>query len=452
MQTILAIDDEEGVRQSYKLVLSKDYRLFLAGCGRAGLGTLAEKNVDLILLDLAMPGMSGSEVLVALAELGDSTPVIVVTASNTVTSAVDAMKLGARDYIIKPFDVDALIHTVERVLGEDRERRELNVLREENFSDFESMIGDSTAFQRVLVAARQAMRVNSTVLITGESGTGKDVLARAIHSGGKRAEKPFIPLSCCAIPEQLFESELFGHERGAFTGADQRRVGKIQIADEGTFFLDEIGEMPLDMQTKLLRVLQDGRFYPIGSHKEVEVDIRVVCATNRDLLKAIEEGRFREDLYYRINVLHIEMPPLRQRREDIPNLVAHFVAKHGPRVEARVEGICPKAMARVAAYQWPGNVRELENFVERLLVYHGEETEITVEHVTELLPESREDDGVTLVDFEGLPLEEARNKMDRYLIKRALVRSGNVQSKASELLGTTRRILKYKMDQLNISA
>ena len=452
MQTILAIDDEEGVRQSYKQVLSKDYRLFLAGCGRTGLGTLAEKNVDLILLDLTMPGMSGMEVLVALAELRDSTPVIVVTASNTVTSAVDAMKLGARDYIIKPFDVDALLRTVERVLGEDRERRELNVLREENFSDFESMIGDSTAFQRVLAAARQAMRVNSTVLITGESGTGKDVLARAIHSGGKRAEKPFIQVSCCAIPEQLFESELFGHEKGAFTGADQSRVGKIQIADEGTFFLDEIGEMPVDMQTKLLRVLQDSRFYPIGSHKEVEVDIRVVCATNRDLLKAVQEGRFREDLYYRINVLHIEMPPLRQRREDIPSLVAHFVAKHGPCVDARVEGICPKAMGRIAAYQWPGNVRELENFVERLLVYHGEEAEIAVEHVTELLPESREDAGVTLIDFEGLPLEEARNKMDRYLIKRALMRSGNVQSKASELLGTTRRILKYKMDQLNISA
>lgn len=455
MNTILAIDDEESIRQSYRVIFAKEYNVLLAPDGRAGLNCLAEKHVDIVLLDLTMPGMSGEAVLSELRERGDTTPVIVITASNSVSSAVEAMKLGATDYVMKPFDVDAIQFNVRRILAEQRERLELMALREADTKGFESMLGSGDAFMSALQKARQAMQVDSTVLITGESGTGKDLLAHAIHSGGPRAEQAFVPLSCCAIPVQLVESELFGHEKGAFTGADKARAGKLQVADRGTIFLDEIGEMPIEAQSKLLRVLQNHSFYPVGSTKEITVDLRVICATNRNLLEEIAAGTFREDLFYRINVLHIEMPPLRARRADVPELVAHFVAKHGPRVKARIREFAPRAVSLLAGYRWPGNVRELENFVERLLVYYGHEDVISEEHVRNLLPEGvaggEEEAGAVLHEFDGLPLEQATRRMERYLIERALERSDNVQSRAAELLGTTRRILKYKIDQLDIS-
>jgi DNA-binding NtrC family response regulator len=451
MQRVLAIDDEESVRQSYRMVLSGDFDVVLAPHGQAGLDYLDENNADVILLDLTMPGMSGEKVLRKLVERGNTIPVIVITASNTVTSAVEAMKLGAYDYITKPFDVDALRMSVRRVLEEARNRQELLALREADREGFELLTGSSRSFAQALAKARQAMNVDSAVLITGESGTGKDLVARSIHAGGKRAEGAYVPLSCCAIPAPLVESELFGYEKGAFTGADRTRIGKMKVADGGTIFLDEIGEMPLEAQAKLLRVLQDSRFYPVGSTKVIEVDIRVICATNRDLPSAIRDGIFREDLYYRINVLNIELPPLRERRDDIPELVAHFIAKHGPHVNAKVREIEPAAMNALRAYRWPGNIRELENSVERLLVYFSDQEIIRPEHVQMLLPEHTPDESATVMDeFEGLPLDEATRRMEAYLIRRALERADNVQSRAAELLGTTRRILKYKMDQLGI--
>lgn len=455
MNTILAIDDEESIRQSYRLIFGKDYRVLLAHDGEAGLNCLAGKHVDLVLLDLTMPGMSGESVLNELRERGDSTPVIVITASNSVSSAVEAMKLGATDYVMKPFDVDAIQFNVRRILDEQRERRELMALREADTKGFESLLGSGEAFLDAIRRARQAMEVDSTVLITGESGTGKDLVAHAIHSGGARAKQAFVPVSCCAIPAQLVESELFGHEKGAFTGADRARAGKFQVADGGTIFLDEIGEMPLEAQAKLLRALQNNSFYPVGSAREISVDLRVICATNRNLQEEISQGTFRDDLFYRINVLHIEMPPLRMRRADIPDLVAHFVAKHGPRVKARILEFAPRAVSLLAAYRWPGNVRELENFVERLLVYYGQEDVISEEHVQNLMPkgvpEGDFEPQAILQEFDGLPLEQATRRMERYLIERALERSNNVQSRAAELLGTTRRVLKYKIDQLDIS-
>ncbi len=452
-QKILAIDDEKSVLQSYRAILSKDYHLELATGGREALAYLEDNHADLILLDLNMPGMTGEEVLKELGDRGDPTPVIVVTASNLVSSAVEAMKLGATEYLQKPFDIDSIRFDIQRILKEEKKKQELTALREAELDGFESMIGSSPAFTETLVKARQAMAVDSVVLITGDSGTGKDLIARSIHFGGKRAEQAFVPLSCCAIPAQLVESELFGYEKGAFTGADASRIGKMKVADGGTLFLDEIGEMPMEAQTKLLRVLQESCFYPVGSAKEVEVDIRIVCATNRDLEQAITEGLFREDLYYRINVLNIEMPPLRKRREDIPQLIAHFVTKHAPRVNAQISEFSPKALAKLATYRWPGNIRELENFIERLLVYYGQEHAIRPEHVDALLPASdQKDDSESLDDFDGLPLEEATRKVEEYLIRRALDRAGNIQSRAAELLGTTRRILKYKIDQLGIAS
>lgn len=450
MHTILAIDDEESVRQSYWVIFSDFYRVILSEDGESGLVALDENHVDIILLDLTMPGLSGEAFLKELRQRGSTVPVIIITASNTVTTAVDAMKLGARDYVIKPFDVDAVLHDVERIIAEEHEKRQLEALKQAEASGFDALIGEATSFREALGKARQAAAVDSTVLITGESGTGKDLIARAIHSSGPRSEEAFVPIPCCAIPSQLVEDELFGHEKGAYTGADQNRVGKLQVADGGTLFLDEIGEMPLEAQAKLLRVLQDGQFCPVGSNKVIEVDIRVICATNRDLMKSVKDGTFREDLFYRINVLQVESPSLRQRRDDIPLLVEHFVTKHRQKVNADSLRVAPKAMARLASYDWPGNVRELENTIERLLVYYGQHETIGADHVESLLPDGAEKEEMTFDQFEGLPIEEATRRMETYLITRALERSGNVQSRAADLLGTTRRVLKYKMDQLEI--
>lgn len=452
MQTILAIDDEAGVRRSYSLILNPDYHVLLAESGAAGLEMLDTKHVDLVLLDLKMPGLTGEEVLRKLQVEGNTVPIVVVTASNTVTSAVEAMKLGATDYVIKPFDVENLRTIIARILADERARRELQALRAAELKGFESMIGTSEAFHRVLLDAQKAMAVDTTVLITGESGTGKDLIARAIHAGGPRKEKPFVAISCCAIPDNLVESELFGHEKGAFTGADSKTIGKLQVADGGTVFLDEIGEMPIQAQVKLLRVLQNNSFFPVGSTKEIEVDLRVICATNRNLMEAIRDGIFREDLYYRLNVLNIQMPSLRQRREDVPELVSHFVVKHGPRVNSKVQEISPKALAKLSAYDWPGNIRELENTVQRLLVHYGQERVLTGEHAAAMLPKlSPEMEDAPTEIFDGLPLEEAIRRVEAQLIRRALERSNFVQSRAAELLGTTRRILKYKMDQLDLN-
>lgn len=450
MQTILAIDDEVGVRESYRLILGDEHRLLTASDAAEGLQMLNEKHVDLILLDLTMPGMSGMEFLKTLRHRGESTPVVVVSGSNTVEMAVNAMKEGATDFMLKPFDVADLAELVERVLETQRTRRELASFRESDRLGFESIIGRSPALMEALATARQAMQVDSTVLITGETGTGKDVLAKAIHYGSRRAKLPYVPLCCSAIPDSLVESELFGHVRGAFTGAVEARAGKMQVADGGTLFLDEIGEMPIDAQAKLLRVLQDSTFYPVGGVKEIQVDVRFICATNRKFAQAIAEGRIREDLYYRINVLPIHLPPLRNRREDIPLLVEHFVAKHAPRVNATVREFAPAALAAMSSYDWPGNIRELENTVERILVCNSGATTITADMLARMLPDSRPRELPSLTEFEGLPLEEATSRLERYLIRNALEQSNHVQSHAADRLGTTRRILKYKMDQLGI--
>ncbi len=452
MKTVLAVDDELSVREAYRLILSDRYRVLLAEDGPKALSVLKENHVDLILLDMVMPNMGGLEVLDEIAKADCLVPIIVVTAIKSVSTAVNAIKHGAREYIIKPFDVDEILLMVEKTLAEHQREHELTMRRKADASGFDAIVGESSALSQTIALARRAAQVDSTVLITGESGTGKDLIARAIHSAGQRAKNPFVAVSCCAIPDQLVESELFGHERGAFTGATEKRIGKMQVADRGTLFLDEIGEMPLEAQAKLLRVLQGGQFYPVGSTKIIEVDIRFICATNRNLKDAVSQGIFREDLYYRVNVLQIDMPPLRGRREDIPLLVSHFVAKHRSRVNARVKRFAPDAMARMSSYDWPGNIRELENMVERILVMNSHEEEVRKEHIVNILTTAGHGDVSQFDELEGLPLEEATRRLERRLILRALEQSDYVQSRAAELLGTTRRILKYKMDQLNIEA
>ncbi|MFP4499693.1 MAG: sigma-54-dependent transcriptional regulator [Candidatus Hydrogenedentota bacterium] len=450
MHTILAIDDEYSVRKSFEMILGDRYKVMMVEEAAAALELINTHHVDLILLDLTLPGMSGVEFLTRLKESGDATPVIVVTGSNSVQTAVTCMKHGASEFVVKPFDVGELGALIDRTFTEQCQRRELAVLRERDAAGFEHIVGESPVLMETLARARQAMHVGSTVLISGESGTGKDLLARAIHNGGQRKAGPFVPISCCAIPDQLVESELFGHVKGAFTGASEHRLGKMQAADGGTLFLDEIGEMPLEAQAKLLRVLQDGCFYPVGSAKAVNVDIRVICASNRDLPRAVSEGLFREDLYYRVNVVPIEMPPLRRRREDIHQLVRHFINKHAPHVNARCQAFSQQALGRMAIYRWPGNVRELENTVERVLVCHSGVRVIEPQHLEGLLPHSGPEPFTAFDEFEGLPIADATSHLERHLIHRALERTNYVQSQAAAYLGTTRRILKYKMDQLGL--
>lgn len=450
METILAVDDEPSVLQSFRMILGEKYRVLMAEHGQQALDLLDTHHVDIMLLDLMMPGMSGMEVLEKTRRQDPGIDVLVVTAMKSVSAAVEAMKSGAREYIIKPFDVEEIRLLVGRTLEERRNRHELESLRAERAQGFGAIIGDSPSMRKTLALAQRATHVDSTVLLTGESGTGKDLLARAIHYGGPRADKAFVAVSSCAIPAQLVESELFGHEEGAFTGAVKKHIGKVQVATGGSLFLDEIGEMPLEPQAKLLRLLQEGQYYAVGSSKVIEADVRFICATNRNLEREIASGNFREDLFYRINVIAIEAPPLRQRREDIPALASHFLSKHCPRVNAVSESFSPDALARLAAYDWPGNVRELENIIERVLVYHGESRSIDAHHFDDILP-TPSSRAVTLDELEGLPLDEATIRVERHLLERALARSEGNQSKAAELLGTTRRILKYKMDQLGVA-
>ncbi|MCL4695061.1 MAG: sigma-54 dependent transcriptional regulator, partial [Candidatus Hydrogenedentes bacterium] len=388
MKTILCVDDELSVREAYRLILSDQYRVLLAQDGPTALKTLKENHVDLVLLDMIMPNMGGMDVLDEIVRSDGVVPVIVVTAIKSVSTAVNAIKHGAKEYIIKPFDVDEILLMVEKTLAANQKEHELFMRRKADASGFDAIIGDSPALRQTIMLAQRAAQVDSTVLITGESGTGKDLMARAVHTGGIRAKNPFVAVSCCAIPEQLVESELFGHEKGSFTGAFEKRVGKMQVADRGTLFLDEIGEMPLEAQAKLLRVLQGGQFYPVGSTKVIEVDIRFICATNRDLREAVKQGIFREDLFYRVNVLHIDMPALRNRREDIPALVNHFVAKHRARVNAQVKRFAPDAMSLMVSYDWPGNIRELENMVERILVMNNTVEELRTENLVGIMTAS----------------------------------------------------------------
>ncbi|MCC6142753.1 MAG: sigma-54-dependent Fis family transcriptional regulator [Candidatus Hydrogenedentes bacterium] len=448
MQTILIVDDEDSVRQSLRMIFQARYRVLMASTVDAALEILQEQQVHLVLLDLMLSGGSGFEVLRHFNERGRLLPVVVITANASVESAVQAMKHGARDYVVKPFDVDQLREIVQRQIMPRTASPALRLIDPGQEEVFSGLVGGAPAFVQALERARQAMRVDSSVLITGESGTGKDLLAQAIHNGSRRATGPFVAIACCAIPDALVEAELFGHVKGAYTGANDDRIGKVRAADGGTLFLDEIGDMPLEGQAKLLRVLQEGRFYPVGGTDLISTSLRVVCATNRNLRAAIDQGRFREDLYYRINVFPIEMPALRHRREDIPMLVAHFLSKH--RSTDGEIGVSPRAMSRMMAYDWPGNIRELENLVLRLLAAWPDLHLIRTRHLEEVFCDSPDGNRGTFQNLEGMTLADATHHVERYMIEQALAASNGVQSRAAELLGTTRRILKYKMDQLGI--
>src|SRR3989441_1249962 len=370
-RTILVADDDASIRSLLKQLLSDEgYSVVEATTGTEVVEKVKDTNPDLVIMDVRMPELDGIEALSKLKVSSPKTSVLIMTAFSTSNNAIRAMELGAFDYITKPFELDKISHTVKRVIEYRDLTSEIQVLRDEISSlvQTERIVGNSSAMQEVYKIIGKVAKADATVLITGESGTGKELVAEALHYTSNRRSGPIVKVSCAALPETLLEAELFGHEKGSFTGAMTQRRGRFELADKGTIFLDEIGEMSLPMQTKLLRVLQEKKIKGVGSCSPIKVDIRIICATNKDLQRQVEQQKFRDDLFYRLNVIAIHMPPLRDRKEDIPALVEHFLAKHRYSATAQPAAISEEALKRLMEYDWPGNVRELENVVERAVV------------------------------------------------------------------------------------
>jgi DNA-binding NtrC family response regulator len=441
-QTILVIEDEEKLRRVIGLNLSSSgFDVKAAGSAEEGLRLAGE--VDLILTDLKLPGMSGLELLEKLSSQNAHAPVIVMSAFGTVENAVDAMKKGAVDFLPKPFSLDHLTVVVNKALEVRKlrdENRELRAALGEKYQ-FENIIGRSQVMQDIFATIMRVAGTRATVLLAGESGVGKDMIARAIHHHSPRRDRPFIKINCTALPENLMESELFGYEKGAFTGANVSKAGKFEAADTGTVFLDEIGDVPPGIQVKLLRVLQDREFERLGSNKVMHSDVRVVAATNVDLRAALENGTFREDLYYRLNVVPLDIPPLRDRKEDIPYLVEHFAKKFNGDIS---EG----AMERLMNYHWPGNVRELENVIERsVLLAKGPRVE--ADDIRIDTTGARVRHAATTTD-QFLPEGMTLDSYEQLLIREALKRADGNKSQAARLLGLTRNALRYRLAQMGM--
>ena len=451
---VLVIDDEPGVRESLRMLLKQSYEVLTAVSGNEGMQLLSEHAVDVVLLDILMPGMDGLEVLEEIKQRNLSAQVVMLTATKTVKTAVTAMKLGAFDYVTKPFDIDELQVIVERAVQSAALAREVQNLRAEvgvRYS-FENIVGSSPKLQAVLRTVSMVAPLKTTVLITGESGTGKELIAKALHYHSPRKHKPMVTINCAAIPENLLESELFGHERGAFTDAYVKKPGQFELADQGTIFLDEIGEMNPSTQAKILRVLEQGEFARIGGAQAIHVDVRVIAATNRDLHQGMREGNFRSDLYYRLNVVSVHLPALRERREDIPVLVHHFLQVKSQQLGLAEKSFSNEALDLLMQYSWPGNVRELENLIERALVLSPGQV-MTGEDLPQYLHagNGRTHPAQQSVLRGETRLSEAVDQFEQELIRTALSQAQNNQTRAAEILGTTRRILKYKMDKLGIA-
>jgi two-component system, NtrC family, response regulator PilR len=455
---VLVTDDERSMRELLAIVLKREgYDVILAENGQQALAVIQRGTVDLVISDIKMPDMSGVEVLRAAKAADAGLPTIMMTAFASTETAVEAMRLGACDYLIKPFDVDVLKMKVREKL-EARQLRQENVLLKRTLNQPHAMagiIGRSASMLAVFDLIESVAKTTSTVLVTGESGTGKELVARALHFHSLRRDRPFVAVNCGALPETLLESELFGHMRGSFTGAEATKKGLVEVAEGGTLFLDEIGEMTPMMQIKVLRVLQERRFRRVGGLEEIAADIRVVAASNQDLPKAVAEGRFREDLYYRINVIPIHLPPLRERREDVPLIAEHFMVKYRQQMAKPLVAISGEAMALLERYHWPGNIRELENVVERAVAL-----ERTPTILAESLPAQVQagaaglrgggvEDIGTLPDS-GFDLEEHVRSVERRYLAQALERSGGVQVRAAELLGMSFRSFRYFAKKYNL--
>jgi two-component system response regulator PilR (NtrC family) len=469
---ILIVDDEPSMREMLGIVLRRDgYDVLIAPNGTQALALLQNERIDLLLSDIRMPDLSGVDVLRAAKTANPDVVAFMMTAFASTDTAVEAMRLGAVDYFTKPFNMDELRLKVRQQLEAHRLKEE-NVLLKRALNtrhEFSSIIGRSPVMLSVFKMIETIAKTGSTVLITGESGTGKELAARAVHYNSLRRDHPFVALNCGALPETLLESELFGHMRGAFTGADTNKKGLIEVAERGTIFLDEIGEMTPPMQVKLLRVLQERRFRRLGGTEEVQADIRIVAATNQDLQKGVAEGRFREDLFYRINVIPIHLPPLRERVEDIPLLAEHFLQKYSAQMEKPVRSISQEAQEWLCAYLWPGNVRELENVIERAVALEATPSilpdSLPAHLVAVAVPRQRSGAAASeephggppsapsapLPDLgEGFDLEAQGEEFYRHYLSLALSRAGGVQTQAAELLGMSFRSFRYYVKKFNL--
>ena len=447
--TVLVVDDEEGVRASIRAILEGTCEVLEAEDGASALEILRAHTVDLVMLDQRMPGEPGIEVLPRIKALDPSIVVVLATAVYDVRTAVLAMQRGAYDYVLKPFDVDDILMLTQRVLEKRALEREVLLLRSALADDpwggqaaFEGLVGRNPQMVRIYQLVSQIAETPSTVLITGESGTGKELIARAVHRRSARRERPFVAINVAAIPDTLIESELFGHEKGAFTGAHARKPGKFELAHGGTVFLDEIGSLRLDLQTRLLRVLQEREVERVGGMRPVPVDVRVVAATNVNLRQAVRQRTFREDLFYRLNVAHIEVPPLRDRRDDIPLLVEHFVRRLARECRRDVRAVSAGALETLVRYDWPGNVRELENVIHRAVVLaRGPVLQLQDIPLDVALPET----GARLAEDTGLPLREACEQFERQYVLRVLERVRWNVSRAARLLGVHRNTVLAKL-------
>jgi len=440
---LLVVEDDPFQRELITENLEREgYAVFAADSGQSALDMARDHGLDVAIVDYKLNGETGLEVIRRLLEENPLITPVMVTAFGNISNAVEAIKAGAYDYIVKPIDFDQLLLVIGRALERFRLKKEVSLLRsslEERFSA-KNFVFSSRRMEEVAFLMTKAAKSDATVLISGETGTGKDFVAKSVHFSSKRDKAKFLPINIASLPETLIESELFGAEKGSFTGAHELKIGKFEAASGGTIFLDEIGELPLGLQVKILRVLQDREFYRLGSAQPLKSDVRIIAATNRDLEKDVKEGKFRADLYYRLNVIRIHVPPLRERKEDVPPLVDHFIRKFSQRERKAVQGVSAEAMKALLQYTFPGNIRELENIIERAVVF-CDGSHITSSDLPIFLKEKREED---LVD-EGLPLAEKVRRLETREITRALKNNGGIKSKAARSLGITERILSYKI-------
>jgi two-component system response regulator PilR (NtrC family) len=453
VERLLIVDDEQSMREWLTIALSQDgYDVETAASGEEAIKALERTPVDAALVDLRMPGMDGIATLRGLKRVNESVSVIIMTAYATAETAVHALKEGAYDYIIKPFKVDELRHLCRKALDERRLRGENVRLRQELEVryHFGNLIGKSASMRDIFSTIERLGDSKATVLITGESGTGKELVAKAIHFNSSRKAGPFVTVNCGAIPQELMESELFGHVKGAFTGAMAAKQGLFEVADDGTLFLDEVSELPPHLQVKLLRVLEDPEIRPVGGVKPVRVDVRIVAATNRDLAEAMARGAFRQDLYYRLNVILLHLPPLRERPEDIPLLVEHFLRKFAEGSRRQAKALSPEALAALEAHAWPGNVRELENVIERAVTLERGAA-IGVEAFPDALRGRHAPDvGRIELPPDGLDLDALIEGIERDLLLKALRRAGGVQTRAAQILRTSFRSFRYRLQKYGL--
>jgi two-component system response regulator PilR (NtrC family) len=461
LNKVLVVDDEESIREFFEIMLKREgYEVVTATNGAEALDRLKKERVDLVISDLQMPEMSGMELLQAAKELDPELVIIMITAFGSTETAVEAMKLGAYDYVQKPFKIDEVKIIIRQALEKRVLRMENALLKRELGTKyaFDNIIGSAPPMMRIYEMVKRVANTKSSVLITGESGTGKELIARAIHFNGPLKDRPFVTVNCGAIPENLMESEMFGHKKGSFTGAIADKKGLFEVANGGTIFLDELGELPLPMQVKLLRVIQEGTFKRVGATEDITVDVRVISATNKTLDVEVRAGRFREDLFYRMNVIQIHCPPLRERREDVAMLANHFLEKFAKGLGVEVKRIGNEAMDVLKRYHYPGNVRELENIIERTVALEPSAVILPESLPRHMLDAQQPSAGpldankIEILSDQGIDLERLTADFERTLLTKALQQAGGIKKRAAKLLNISFRSMRYRVDKYSLGA